>query len=456
VQRTDDPPLSFAQQRLWFLDQLEPGSSVYNCPIAIRLRGELHMKALSSAISEIVRRHEVLRTRYKTEFEDARQHVQPSERIPLAIIDLTNCGASSDRAASITIQAEGARPFDLTNGPVLRSIVIRLSTRHHILCLVMHHIATDGWSATVLLQELSTLYRAYQSALASPLPDLPINYADYAVWQRRWLGGPELDRQIAYWRDQLSGLTPLRWPVSPSPHKTLRRMAGTVSVNLRHELAYSIESLSRTEGTTVFMTLLATWHVVLRRWTGQTDFAIGTDFANRNRAETEPLIGFFVNQLVFRLRSGGDPSFCDLLARVRETALKAYANQNLPFERLVQELAPSRSAESAPLFQVKLIYQNMPSEVSLPDLEVQAIKLAATAKMDLILLLEKTDNGIRGELQYDTALFDKATMERVAQWFVDTIKSFCEDPGQRISAPGTRDMHVLEAVANFSSEMVEL
>jgi non-ribosomal peptide synthetase component F len=335
--------LSFAQQRLWFIDQLEPDSPAYNIPAAVPLSGALDVEALSNAINEVIRRHEALRTTFPSVGGRPVQVIAHTARVELPVIDLSTLEDEEReaRARELT-EREAARPFDLAAGPLLRVRLVRLEEDSHLLLLTMHHIVSDGWSMQVLVKELTALYDAYSRGEASPLAELPIQYADYAAWQRRRLQGELLEGQLAYWREQLAGAPPaLELP--PVGARPTDAGGGAYDFGIDEGLTASLEELSRREGATLFMTLLAAYQALLHRYSGQDDIVVGTPVANRNRAELEPLIGFFVNQLALRADFAGAPTFRELLAQVRGRCLSAYAHQDVPFERVVEELKPELS-----------------------------------------------------------------------------------------------------------------
>ncbi|MGH7828765.1 MAG: condensation domain-containing protein, partial [Candidatus Binatia bacterium] len=323
-------PLSFAQQRLWFLDQYEPGSSVYNIPSALRLKGALNVPALERSLSEIVRRHEALRTTFAVIDGEPFQVIAPALPVSLPIVDLTDRPGSEREKEAQTIAAEHAqKPFDLSQGPLLRVFLLHLGEDDHILLLTMHHIVSDGWSRGVLYRELSVLYEAYTQGKPSPLAELPIQYADFAFWQRQWLQGEVLENQLLYWKKQLEGAPALLNLPTDRPRPAVQSYrGGSRSIELSQELTQGLKALSAQEGVTLFMTLLAAFQTLLHRYTGQNDIVVGSPIANRNRAEIEGLIGFFVNTLVMRTDLSGNPTFKELLTRVRETTLEAYTHQD--------------------------------------------------------------------------------------------------------------------------------
>jgi hypothetical protein len=356
-------PLSFAQQRLWFLDQLEPGSSAYNIATALRLVGPLNLGALERCLNEIVRRHESLRTTFTV--NAAQQPVQviaPESKLLLRVEDLSALTEAKRETEAIDLAtAEAQRPFDLARGPLIRARVLRLATDAHVLLFTMHHIISDGWSMGVLVHEIGALYSAYAQNRESPLLDLPIQYADFAQWQRQWLQGQVLEEQLSYWKQQLAGELPVLSLPADYPRPATQGTNGAHEFfDLRKDLSDGLKHLSYREDATLFMTLLAAFQVLLYRCTGQEDFLIGAPTANRSRPETESLIGFFVNTLVLRADLSGNPTFRELLRRVQKMALAAYAHQDLPFERLVEELHPNRDLSRNPLVQVVLALQNTP------------------------------------------------------------------------------------------------
>jgi non-ribosomal peptide synthetase component F len=407
-------PLSFAQQRLWFLDQFEPGSSAYNMPFALRLKGPLDVDALERAMTEIVRRHEVLRTTFRIVDEQPVQVVGEPAAFVLPVIQ--DC---EDRVVEQLIQDEASRPFDLEAGPLVRARLLRRSEQEHVLVFTMHHIISDGWSMGVLMREVGALYNAYSCGEESPLGELPIQYGDYAVWQREWLREEALDQQLEYWRKQLANAPALELPTDRPRPAVPRHEGASVSFALDAEVTGKLRELSRQEGATLFMTLLAAFQTLLRRYTGQTDVSVGTPIAGRTRAEVEGLVGFFVNTLVLRVDASEDPTFRELLQRVRETCFGAYAHQDVPFEKLVEELRPEREMSRPPLFQVMLVLNTREAEMlRLAGVELEQLVVPSrTAKFDLSLSFSETDHGLKGTMEYDADLFDAATVRRMLEHF---------------------------------------
>ncbi|HVF49520.1 MAG TPA: amino acid adenylation domain-containing protein [Pyrinomonadaceae bacterium] len=430
-------PLSFAQQRLWFIDQLEPDSSLYNIPLALRLNGQLNLSSLAGALSEIVRRHDALRTTFALEDNAPVQVVHAPRPFELPVLDLSGIPSEErERKAAQLVAEEAGRSFRLSTGPLLRAALLRLAPDEHILLLTVHHIIADGWSLGVLLRELSTLYEAFDAGRASPLEELAIQYADYAVWQREWLQGEVLEQQLAYWRRQLADAPSVLALPCDRPRQKQRSHQGLhYEFVLEKQLADGLRALNRREGVTLFMTLLAAWQVLLSRYSGEADISVGTPVANRNRAETEHLIGFFVNTLVLRTDLSGDPSFRELLRRVRENALGAYAHQDIPFEKLVEELQPERDLSYTPLFQVMFALQNaVDGELELKGLHVtDADSPDTSAKFDLTLMMQEASDELHAKLTYDTDLFDTATIERLAHHFKQLLQGIISRPDERIS-----------------------
>ncbi len=431
----DDIPLSFAQERLWFLDQLEPGGAAYNMPGAVWLEGDLDVAALERSLNEIVRRHEVLRTTFRAERGRPVQVISPSLSLSLPLIDLSQ-SSDSEAVARRLAREEAVKPFDLTRGPLLRATLLRLADQSHLLLVTLHHIVADGWSVTLLVQELGALYAAYRSGKESPLPELEVTYADYAVWQREWLQGERLGKQLSYWREQLRGELPiLKLPLAQVRATGARHRGALETVHIGSELTTRLRELGRREGATLFMTLLAAWKVLLARLSGASDVLVGTPVAGRGSRELEPLIGFFVNTLVLRTELGGTQSFVAVLRRVREVCLEAYAHQDVPFERVVEELRPERELNQAPLFQVLFSLQNTPTyELALTDLKVTALETEdPAARFDLALEVSETTGELDCRLTYDADLFEAATIARMAQYFVNLLEAVAANPQQPIS-----------------------
>ncbi len=445
--RQDRAPLSFAQERLWFLDQLEPGNPAYNIARAVRLSGMLKPGALEQSLLEIQRRHETLRTRFVAVHGQAVQVLAPApslrgaempiEDLALPVIDLRSLPEDErESEAQRLANKEARQPFDLAQGPLLRTTLLWLAEDEYILLLTMHHIVSDGWSMDVLFRELFALYQAFSAGEPSSLPELPIQYADYALWQREWLKGSTLDAQLDYWKQQLAGVAQLLNLPSDHPRPRTQTYQGAVQATmLPKSLTGALMSLSWQEDVTLFMTLLAAFQVLLHRYTGQADIVVGSPIANRTRTEVEGLIGFFVNTLVLRSDLSGNPTFRQFLSQVRETCLGAYSHQELPFEKLVEELQPVRDPSYTPLFQAMLVLQNAPDQaLRLPGLSTGDFDAqGGTAQYDLSLVLRENKNGLHAKLVYNTDLFETATARRMLGHFLRLLEGSVADPEQRIA-----------------------
>jgi len=436
VARDKELPLSFAQQRLWFLDQFDPASTVYNVPGAIRIRGFLQVTAFERSLNEIIRRHEALRTTFSPRNGIPVQTVSPSRNLSLAVVNLADHPESGRETEARRLAIENAqRLFDLARGPLLRPLLLRLGEDDFVFSYPMHHIVSDAWSQTIFLRELSILYGAFAAEQASPLPPLSIQYADHAVWQRDWLQGEILENQLAYWREQLGDVPALQLPTD-HPRPARRSFRGAKQrFALPRALSDRLHELSRSGEATLFMTLLAAFQVLLHRCTGQDDIAVGSPIAGRSRHEIEGLIGFFLNTLVFRTDFSDDPSFVELLGRVKEVALDAYAHQDVPFERLVEELQPERDPGRSPLFQVLFVHQDKERPVfASAGITSSPIEIdTATAKFDLTLSLRETENGLTGYVEYNTDLFDPVTIDRMAGNFQALLRGIVENPHLPVS-----------------------
>jgi amino acid adenylation domain-containing protein len=437
VPRTAPLPLSFAQQRLWFLDRLQPGSTAYNIPLAVRLTGPLAAAALERTLAEVVRRHEALRTTFAAGAEPV-QLVHPAASFSLPRVDLSALPLPvRSEEADRLVAADARRPFDLERGPLFRPALLRLGAEEHRVLATMHHIVSDGWSLEVFVREVAALYPSFAAGRPSPLPELPVQYADFASWQRRWLAGEMLAAETAHWRRRLAGAPAvLELPADrPRPAEWSGRGAHRSSA-FPLPLAAALHALARREAVTPFMLLLAAFQALLARWSNQRDVCVGTPIAGRGRLENEGLIGFFVNTLVMRSHLADDPSGHDALARTREVALDAYAHQDLPFEKLVEELAPERSRAHSPLFQAMFALQNaMPQALELPGLALAALPVAsATTKFDLSLtLFQAVDGALAGSLTYAADLFDSATILRLLASYETLLTHLANDPGRRLS-----------------------
>ena len=429
---SDPPPLSFAQQRLWFLQQLDPRSAAYNVPRAVRLTGPLNVSALRQSLSEVVRRHEVLRTNFTTVDEQPVQIVHASRPVALPVFDLSDL-PEAEREASIQalFTKETSRPFDLANDSLLRASLVRAGDEDHVILFTLHHIVSDGWSSGVLINELVALYDAYSHDRPSPLLELPVQYADYAVWQRQQLQGEALAEQLAYWGQKLRSTPVLELPADRPRPKAPGTRGASYPFALSKPLTDALNELSRREGTTLFMTLLAAFKVLLARYTGEEDISIGVPIAGRRQVETEQLIGFFINTLVMRTDLSGEPSFRELLGRVREVAVGAYAHQELPFERIVEELQPERNAGSQPFFNVMFVYQNMPASSSHPlrGLTMSEVEMSeeTAVRSDIDFYLWEGET-VRGSFVYSTDLFDESTIAQMSSRLVELLEEITRAP----------------------------
>jgi amino acid adenylation domain-containing protein len=436
-------PLSFAQQRLWFLDRLEPESAAFNIPVMVRMNGRLDKGALERALSEVVRRHESLRTTFAEVDGVGVQVIGEAQDRPLAVEDLSRLPADGREAAiAARATAEASRPFDLQKGPVIRTRLLRLDEHEHVLLLTMHHIASDGWSIGVLIREVSVLYDAFTRGESSPLAELPVQYADYAVWQREWLQTEMLQKQLGYWRERLKDApAALDLPTDRPRPATASHRAALEVVQFGAELTRGLKELGRREGATLFMVLLAGWQTLLSRYTGQEEIVVGSPVAGRTRAELEGLIGFFVNMLAFRARISAGESFAELLRRVREECLGAYAHQDVPFEKLVEELETERDMSRHPVFQVMFILQNTPQE----DLRLSDLTLTLEAtengevQCDLILSMSENRDGLEVVANYSTDLFDAQTIREMVSHFETLLENIVAAPHQPLASVSMLD-----------------
>jgi amino acid adenylation domain-containing protein len=449
VARDGALPLSFAQQRLWFLDQLDPGHATYNMPAALRLTGLLDVAALERSFYEIVRRHQALRTTFPAAGGQPFQVIAPPAAEPLPLVDLGELPEIRQQAEAQRLAAEEAqRPFDLARGPLLRAAVLRLDEKEHVLLVTMHHIVSDGWSVGIFIREIVALYGAFVRGRRSPLPDLPLQYADFAIWQRAWLQGEILETQLSYWKRQLGGDLPALELPADRPRPPVQTFQGAShSRDLPAPLGEALKLLSWQAGCTLFMTLLAAFKVLLYRYTGQADILVGSPIAGRNRSEIEGLIGFFVNTLVLRTDLSRDPSFQEVLSRVREVTLQAYVHQDLPFEKLLEELQPQRDLGRTPLFQVFFNMVNLPGdELELPGLKVEGLSLPqGGSKFDLTLYVSEQGGHVHFDLVYNADLFAPARMAEMLNQFEHLLSQIVTNPGKGIVSyslvtPTARDL----------------
>src|SRR6185312_842223 len=428
-------PLSFAQQRLWFLAQMEGGSEAYNVPFGLHLKGDLNRTAFGRALDRILVRHEVLRTTFAFRDGEPVQEIGAADESSFHLIehDLRGHNEVESELAALR-ELEAGASFDLAAGPLIRGRLIRLGEKEYVLLVTMHHIVSDGWSMGVLARELNALYGAYGRGEADPLPELEIQYADYAVWQRQWIEGEILQQQAAYWKTTLAGAPALLELPTDHARPVEQSYAGaTLPVVLEEKLTSGLKGLSRRNGTTLYMTLLAGWAILLMRLSGQQDVVIGSPVANRGRAEIENLIGFFVNTLALRLDLSGSPSVSELLEQTKAQSLAAQRHQDIPFEQVVDLLQPVRSLAHSPLFQVMFSWENAAeARLELPGLEVQPLLSASHrwAKFDLTLSLEEVGDTIGGVIEYTSALFEDATVHRCIGYFLALLNAMVADDAQ--------------------------
>jgi amino acid adenylation domain-containing protein/FkbM family methyltransferase len=440
VSRERQLPLSFAQQRLWFIDQLEPNSPLYNLPVALQLKGKLDFDALERTVNEIVRRHEILRTTFAGDNGQPVQVISPFKPVSLPLSDLSDL-PEAEREAKVRQLAteETTTGFDLSAGPLMRVRVLRLGDEHHVMLFNTHHSISDGWSMGVLVREVAALYSAFTAGEPSPLPELTVQYADFAAWQRDWLKGETLEKHLDYWKRQLGGAPAVLELPSTRTRPAIQQFRGErQSFVYPVDLSERLKALSKNEQCTLFMTLLAAFATQLHRYSGQEEIVLGTDVANRNRAEIEGLIGFFVNQLVLRADVSGNPTFSELLVRVRQMTLGAYAHQDMPFDKLVEVLRPDRTISRTPLFQAKLVLLNAPLQhLELPGLTLSAMDVqdeSGMAKFDLVMTMMDTAEGLIGYLEYNTDLFDEADIIRLIAHYQTVLQSVVDHPQARLSA----------------------
>ncbi len=447
-------PLSFAQARLWFLDHLEPGNSLYNGYSSVRLEGKLNVSVLEESFNTIISRHEALRTNFVTKNGHPVQVIAETLHLTVPVVDLQNLPATEREIATQQLATQEAhRPFNLTTEPLVRIKLLKRTEIEHVLLVCMHHIIGDGWSTGILVQELAIIYSALCNSLPPQLPELPIQYADFAIWQREWLQGEVLESQLAYWKQQLHGVPALLKLSTDRPRPAIQTFQGARQCfTLSKELTEALTLLSRREGVTLFMTLLAVYQILLYRYSGQDDICVGTPIANRNLTEIEGLIGFFVNTLVLRTDLSGNPSFRELMQRVREVALGAYAHQDIPFEKLVAELQPERNLSKMPLFQVWFVLDNSPMPpLELPGLTISLLDYESqVVRYDLKLDLSETPEGIKGFFEYKTDLFETYTITRMTEVFEIILTIIVEDADIKLS----RVLEILD-VADTQTQMLK-
>ena len=431
-------PLSFGQERLWFLEQLQPGTATYHIPIALRLCGELHVQALTKSLQMVVQRHEVLRTTFTVVDDQAVQIIMPASQVPVQVVDLSNLDVSVQKICVTQYVQDAAQElFNLQKGPVLHVTLLRLTCDTHVLLVTLHHMVADGWSLGVLIREMMALYTGYNNAQPADMPSLPIQYADYAVWQRQQLQGPSTTEHLDYWRTQLRDLQPLQLPTDYRRPPVQSYRGATASFTLDDTLKSQLNVLSQQTGTTLFMALFAVWQLLLWRYSGQTDIATGTPIAGRTHVALEPLIGFFVNTLVLRTQLTQRATVQDLLEHVRMVTLEAYAHQSIPFETIVEILHPVRDVSRPPIIQTMCALQNMPFTPTTTLSQIQIEQLhseSTTAKFDLSLVLTEVTSGITGVLEYGTDLFDETTITRLVGHFQSLLAGIVTHPGRAIGS----------------------
>lgn len=438
-------PLSFIQERFWLLDQFEPGNPAYNRPMLLRLKGHLSLEALQQTLKEIVRRHDALRATFLNERGRPRQLIQPPFALPLSLTDLSRNGPEGrDEAVQGWLEAALARPFDLARGPLLRVELLQLAPDHHLFLLVAHHILCDAWSARLFIREMVQLYEAFLEGRTSPLPDLPIQYADFAYWQRNRLQSDQLQKELAYWQSKLAGAPAyLELPTDYQPPKFLGHQGALQTHHFPKTLAAQLKNLSRHTHTTLFMTMLAAFKMLLHHHTGQTDIVVGSPVAGRTHLELEPLIGVLFNTLVLRSDLSGDPTFQTLLQQVRRTALEAYAHQYLPFEKLVEILNPPRDLSRTPVFQVMFNFENLADAVPLSQhLLVEEVEFDHhVAYYELTVELIETAEGLKGLFFYKTDLFRAETIERLIENYQRLLERIVMNPAIPVShlQPAAKD-----------------
>ncbi len=453
VPRNEDLPLSFAQERLWVLDQIEPNNPLYNIPRTLRMRGPLRVDALEGAINEIVRRHESQRTTFTVKDGNPVQIIASELSIPMIVRDLTSLPDGSREAEARRIAVEEAMcPFDLSTPPLVRAHLLRLAPEDHVLQLTMHHIVSDAWSAGIFLQELGVLYEAFSMGNSSPLPELKVQYADYAAQERSWLKGEVLEKQLAFWRERLKGVpSVLELPLDRERPQARTFAGGCEMLHVPADKLIALKDLARQEGATLFMALMAIYQTMLSKYSGAEQIVVGTDLANRTMPETERMIGFFINLLAVRTDLSGNPTFRALLGRVRNGLLESYAHQEVPFPKIVQEVQPERSATHNPIVQVLFVMQNIPrAKRELAGLQVEPFEVPlTTSKFDMAVFVVERPDGLIGYWVYSTELFEQATIRRMISHFGNLLVAATANPDGRLASLA---MLSAEEVANQEAE----
>jgi hypothetical protein len=451
------PPLSFAQQRLWFVQQLEPNNVAYNIPLSLRLSGPLDIKTLERALSEVVRRHEILRTAFENADGQPVQIISPPLDVTLPVIDLSLSDSLHSTEVAGQSRREALTRFDLSEAPLWRAKLLRLAAEEHLVLFTIHHAISDGWSMGVLTREIGELYRAFAAGQPSPLEELELQYADYAIWQREWLHGEVLEALLAYWRRQLAAApTQLELP-SEGMHAQNRASEDVTHLfTVPPEVSAKLKELGRREDATLFMLLLAAFAVLLSRYSGQEDILIGTVLAGRQRIELEPLIGFFVNMVVLRADLTGKPGFREFLGRVRQTTLAAYAHQDVPFEKVVDDLQPERNADHSRLFQASFVMQNMPRS----DLDLQGLRLegfsveVGAAKFDLELVVQESEQELLGSFIYNSNRLSASTVAQMTERLQQILRDAANEPNTEIGALArTSNEQHSQLLSSFNAEL---
>ncbi|MCC6179259.1 MAG: hypothetical protein IT305_28465, partial [Chloroflexi bacterium] len=432
---TDTAPCSWMQRGLWLLDQLQPNAA-YNLAILTRLRGRLDVALLEQVLNEVIRRHEVLRTTFQAEDGEPVQRIAPELYVPIAVVDVSAVPAEErDAEAQRRATQEAQRLFDLAHGPLLRPTLLQFTDSDWRIIFVVHHIISDAWGMGLLVSEVQALCAAFQDGLPSPLPELPIQYADYAAWQRTTYGQEAVDRDLAYWKQQLAD-APSTELLTDTSRPSVRRFRGSrVRLQFPTTVVERLAALSRREGATIYMVLLAAFQTLLHRYTGQDDIVVGSPMVDRRHAETHGLIGFFLNTLVMRADLSGDPTFREFLQRVRRVALEAYEHQNAPFDQIVKILQPARDPSRSPLFQIMFTFHDaMIESADLAGLELESDDVdSGTTQFDLSLMLEQAGNSVTGTVEFDTDLFERATIERLVEHWGVLLDGIAADPERRLS-----------------------
>ncbi|NEQ98488.1 MAG: non-ribosomal peptide synthetase, partial [Cyanothece sp. SIO2G6] len=437
---TDNIPLSWSQERLWFLDQLEEASTIYNLPMAMWVDGLFPLDRLQTVLDAIVQRHKILTTTFHTIEEESVQVLHQDGHWPVEVIDkrdrhlATHAGLQNTELKEL-IQQEFAKPFDLMTGPLVRATVVQLSDTESILILNRHHIVWDGWSTDQFLREFSLLFTAYSQSQAPSLPNLPIQYADYAVWQRLWFIAETRNQQLTYWQQQLANIPALLPLPTDYPRPAVQRYQGrTQRIPLPPELSQQIKALAQKQGVTLFMALLTGFQILLYRYSGQEDIVVGSPIANRQRPELEELIGFFVNTLALRSQITDCITVTELFQTVRAMTLDAYAHQDVPFEQIVDVLNPERSLAHSPLFQVMFLMQTPSEKIELPGITITPLEIENTiAKFDLTLTMEDTEQGLVGYWEYNSDLFVAETITRMGHHFATLLQGMVQDDSQTVA-----------------------